>query len=80
MPDFAFQGKGVRIGAVTEGSPAAAAGLKVGDVLKGINESPIEDLRGFSDLLKTFAPGDRVTLQIERGDETLSVEVTLAAR
>ncbi|MHC4944510.1 MAG: M28 family peptidase [Planctomycetota bacterium] len=80
MPDFAWSGEGVRIAAATEGSPAATAGLEEGDIILRIGERAIENLRGFSDALKAHQPGDCVKVEIKRGDELLSFEVTLAAR
>ena len=47
VPDFAFQGKGVRLDGTTPGSPAAVAGLQSGDVvirIGGQNESAADAL------------------------------------
>ena len=40
MPDFAFTGPGVRVASVTEGSPAAKAGLQAGDVIVELAGQP----------------------------------------
>jgi serine protease Do len=51
-----------------------------GDIVRGINGTPIED---FNDLLVEVAfrqPGEEVELTVLRGDETLRVDVTLAPR
>lgn len=80
MPDFAYKGKGVRIAAVTPESPAQSAGLAKGDVITAIDEKEVSDLAGFAALLKTFEPGDRVTVDYTRGAEAHTVEVVLSSR
>jgi S1-C subfamily serine protease len=69
--------RGVLVGDVGADSPAAQAGLQEGDV---IVEFEGEELRGKTDLfrlLREHRPGDEVTLSVQRGGETMSVEVTL---
>jgi putative serine protease PepD len=60
-------GDGAQIGAVTEGSPAASAGLVAGDVVTRVDDRRVE---GFADLIArigSYAPGDRVTLTLGDG-------------
>ncbi|RPJ82534.1 MAG: M20/M25/M40 family metallo-hydrolase [Acidobacteria bacterium] len=80
VPDFAFQGLGVRVSSVVAGSPAEKAGVKEGDVLKAIDGKPIANLQAYSDLLKTLAPGQTVIALIERDGKEQTVSVTLAER
>ncbi len=80
VPDFAFQGPGVRVDAVVPGSPAEAAGIVAGDVLLRLAGEPVGDLQGFTDLLKELTPGDTVPAEILRAGETIELEVTLTAR
>ncbi|MCB9916225.1 MAG: M20/M25/M40 family metallo-hydrolase [Planctomycetes bacterium] len=80
VPDFAFQGPGMRLDGVTEGSPAALAGLQAGDVLVRIDTTAIDGLRAFSDHLKTLSPGDTVQAVVLRDGAELTFEVTLVAR
>ena len=79
-PDFAFPGEGVRVDGITGGSPAEKAGLAAGDILVALDDLPIRDLQGYSDALRRFSPGDRVTVHFRRGDEKKSVELVLEAR
>jgi serine protease Do len=51
---------------VTAGSPAAAAGLKTGDVIKQIDGSPVEDASELQMTVGLKSPGDRVNLQVMR--------------
>ena len=80
IPDFAFQGQGVRIDSVIPGSPAAAAGIVAGDVLTKLAGTPVSNLQGYTDLLKSLSPGDTVPVAIQRDGKTIAVEVTVKAR
>ncbi len=80
VPDFAFAGPGVRAEGITEGSPAAKAGLQPGDVLMRINDQPIANLQEYSNLLRTLKPGQTVTVVVRRGEKELTLSVTLAER
>jgi len=80
MPDFAFSGKGMKIGAVSPGSPAAKAGLKKDDVIIRVGETAVSNLREYSDALKTFKPGDTVPFVYVRNGSEHAASVTLASR
>jgi len=64
--------------AIEPGGPADRAGLAVGDVI-----SEIDDRSAFgmvaADWIESRGPGATVKLAIERGDKSLTVELTLAA-
>lgn len=80
VPDFAFAGPGVRVASVVAGSPAERAGLRAGDVLRAIDGAPVADLRGYSALLRSLAPGRAVRITILRDGKEQVVEATLAER
>jgi aminopeptidase N len=80
VPDMTFTGPGVRVDDVVAGSPAAALGLRRGDVLVRFGGAAIDDLRAYSELLKSKKPGDRTALTIVREGKELSFEVVLAER
>jgi len=80
IPDFAYSGKGFRISGVVAGSPAEAAGLKEGDVIVRINSSAIAGLKGFSDILKTLKPGDKVLVTFMRDGKESTVETGVKTR
>ncbi|MEX2468156.1 MAG: M20/M25/M40 family metallo-hydrolase [Pseudohongiellaceae bacterium] len=80
VPDFAHTGEGVRISGVTPDSAAASAGLQAGDILLRFNGNIIDDLQTYSDLLRQAAPGDPVTIELNRAGERLRVETELRAR
>jgi putative serine protease PepD len=70
---------GATIAAVTAGGPAAAAGLKQGDVVTKVGDASVGD---FSDLVArigAYAPGDKVTLTVGTGGSARTVDVTLGS-
>ena len=56
--------------------PAAKAGMKRGDVIKAINEKPINDIYEYMDRLSTLKKGMTVPVLIERDDKEIVLEVT----
>jgi aminopeptidase N len=80
MPDFAFTGKGMKIGMVSPDSPAAKAGLKKGDIIIKLGGTGIENLKDYSNKLKSYKPGDTVAVIYLRNSKENSTDVTLTAR
>ena len=80
VPNFAFQGEGVKIDSLVPGSPAEQAGLQAGDVLIQLDDTRLADLRAFSNFLKTLAPGQSVAAVVIRDGEELTMTVTVVAR
>ncbi len=70
--------RGVAIGSVVGVGPAARAGLRKGDVITAVDRAPVETMDAFGAYLdRTYRPGDRVTLTISRGSETIETMATL---
>jgi S1-C subfamily serine protease len=80
VPDFAEIPNGVRFADIREGTPAAQAGLKAGDILIEFDGKPIGNLYDFTYALRSKKPGDRVTVKVLRGTETVTASVLLRAR
>jgi 2-alkenal reductase len=66
--------------AVRASSPAADAGIKTGDIVISINGQAIDALHPLDAVLTQFAPGDKITLEVIRGQEHKTVSVTLGTR
>jgi putative serine protease PepD len=71
-------GGGVRITSVEEAGPAAAAGLRTGDVVLRINNHLIEEPHDLIALVRRYQPGKTVTIMYRRGGTTQSASVVLA--
>lgn len=68
---------GVFVVEVSEGSPAAQAGLQEGDIIIGFDEKVITSFKDFRRELYTHFADDTVKLTIDRAGEKQEVEVTL---
>ena len=80
IPDFAEPPKGVRFADVRDGSPAALAGLKPGDILLKFGDKDIANLYDFTYALRAHKPGDEVMVEVVRKDEKITAKVKLTER
>jgi len=62
------RGGGARLSKVTDGSAAARAGLKEGDIIVSMNNQPVTDGKSFSAALKEHQAGDVLVLQCLSAD------------
>ena len=70
MPGFAAtDNNGVKVEGVTKGGVADKAGILKGDVVVGINGEKIENIYDYMNRLKKFNPGDRISVDVMRGQE-----------
>jgi aminopeptidase YwaD len=80
IPDFNEPPKGVRFADVREGSPAAKAGLKPGDIMIEFGGKAIGNLYDFTYALRDSKPGDTVLVKVLRGGQTIEAKVLLTER
>lgn len=71
---------GVYVQAVGSGSPAEQAGLRAGDIVTRIGDQAIDGDHPFINVLMGFTPGQTVPLTVQRGNQILTLEVTLGER
>lgn len=76
MPDYTYQGEGMRLDGVMEGRPAQVAGLQGGDILLKVGEIEIRTIQEYMGALGKYNKGDTATLTLRRGEELLTREVT----
>jgi serine protease DegS len=65
---------------VQPGSPAAASGLRTGDIVTHINGEPVLDGAHSTNLIADLKPGDAVRLSILRDHQPLTVNATVGIR
>ena len=68
---------GVVIGAVAANSPAAKAGLKLGDVLASLDDQPLKDLNALPVLVAKLKPNQEIKIAYWRDGKLLLVNVTI---
>lgn len=80
MPDYGYEGKGVRLQGVAPSSPAEKAGLKEGDVLTALNGKEVEDVKVYSGIFFAMKPGDELEIEVQRSGKPLKVRAQVAAK
>jgi putative serine protease PepD len=73
-------GGGASVGAITSGSPAAAAGLRDGDVVSAVDGVAVTGADDVVGAVQAHSPGDTIVLTVKRGGSTRQVSVKLADR
>jgi S1-C subfamily serine protease/photosystem II stability/assembly factor-like uncharacterized protein len=71
---------GARLMQVVEEGPGERAGLRVGDIVKSADKTPVTGYEAFTELLRSRNPGDRVALEVQRDDKTIEIAATLEER
>ena len=75
----AAEGKpGARVDSVEDGSPAAKAGIRRGDLIVSVDRSPVRDPDELRFLLHDVPLGARVALGVQRGTAKLDLSLTPA--
>jgi membrane-associated protease RseP (regulator of RpoE activity) len=69
----------ITIGTVVDGSAADQAGLQPDDVVHAVSGARVTSEREFQQALQSHAPGDAVTLQVERDGRTFDLVAVLGA-
>lgn len=75
MPDYSFEGKGVKVDGVTEGKPAQKAGVVAGDVLTRLGSLSIDNMQDYMKALGSFKKGESADLQLIRNNEVKTFKV-----
>ncbi len=76
VPDYAFEGKGMRIDGITEGKPASAAGLKQGDIVVQLGDINVVDMMSYMKALGQFKKGDTTKVKVMRGKDEVIKDIT----
>jgi serine protease Do len=69
---------GVIVFSVDEESAASEAGLQRGDVIREVNRQKVRSVQDFEKVTKDVKDGDRVTVLLQRGPQSLYVAFTVA--
>lgn len=80
IPEYSRNVDGVLLAGVAPGSPAAAAGLREGDVIVQLAQRKIANIEDLTDALASHKPADQVTITVQRGATNAALPTTLGAR
>ncbi|PTL98773.1 MAG: peptidase M28 [Bacteroidetes bacterium] len=75
VPDYLYDGKGMRIDGTREETPAFTAGLQKGDVVLKLGDSSITDMMSYMRALSVFDNGDEADITVKRGDKMINTKV-----
>ena len=70
--------EGVVVLRIEDESPAAEAGIQRGDVIREVNRQRVRSVQDFENVTKDVKDGDRVTVLLQRGPQSLYVAFTIA--
>lgn len=76
MPDYTWDGDGVRVDGVTDGKPASKAGVQKGDIIVGLGDMPVKTIQDYMKGLAAFKKGDNTQVKIKRKEEEKMLPVT----
>jgi hypothetical protein len=75
VPDYMYDGKGMRIDGISEDKPAQKAGLMKGDVVIKLGDSTVVDMMSYMRALSAFEAGDATKVQVDRKGDTLTIDL-----
>ena len=76
VPDYMFDGEGMRIDGVSEDKPAQKAGLEKGDIVVQLGEHEVKDMMGYMKALSKFEKGNTTTVKVNRNGKEVEAEIT----
>ncbi len=74
---FGYDGKGVLVSGVNADGPAGEAGIRRGDIITKIDDTPTPTIAGLRNLIARYKPGTEVAVEVFRDGETQTLNVTL---
>jgi membrane-associated protease RseP (regulator of RpoE activity) len=80
VPEFGYDGPGIKVESVVPGSPAEQADIRPGDVITGIDDETVAGLAAYSEILKRYEPGQTVRVSGTRGGAPFEARIRLQAR
>jgi aminopeptidase YwaD len=75
MPDYTYNGSGVRVDGVSEGKIAQKVGIKAGDVVIQLGDIKFTDVQSYMGALGKFNKGDAAKVKVKRGNEELVFDI-----
>ncbi len=76
MPDYSFEGPGMRIDGIIPDRPAQRAGLQDKDIIVQVGDMNVIDMQGYMKALSAFNKGDEVTVRFIRNGKEGTTQLT----
>jgi hypothetical protein len=77
LPDYGYEGKGMKITGVTKGRAAANAGVKGGDIIVGIAGEELADIYAYMAMLNKLKKEQKTTITVLRDGERMTMDLEL---
>ncbi len=77
--DLTYPGPGAQVKAVTPGGPSDRAGIKAGDIILKVNGRAVADSTEMIVAIRSYTPGETITLTLKDVTGTRDVPVTLGS-
>ncbi|MDX2248869.1 MAG: M28 family peptidase [Bacteroidia bacterium] len=75
MPDYTYDGEGMKIDGVSEGKPAQKAGIQAGDIVLKLGDYPIRDMQSYMQALSLLKRGDKTKVLFLREGKELERDI-----
>ena len=75
----AFTGDGAEVSEITPGGPAEKAGVRVGDVITGLNGRQVADSTELVVVIRSYAPGEEIEITLTRNGQSSTVSLALGS-
>jgi len=76
VPDYLFDGKGMRIDGVSDDKPAQKAGLQKGDVVVKLGDSTVVDMMSYMRALSVFEKGNKSKVLVLRDGKEVVFDIS----
>ncbi len=75
MPDYLFDGKGMRIDGISKGKTAEKFGILKGDIVIKMGNMDVTDMMSYMHALSHFSKGDATKVYLKRESKIVEVEI-----
>ena len=75
IPDYLYDGEGMRIDGLREERPAQMAGMEKGDIVVAMGDLKVDGMQTYMEGLSKFEPKDTTQVKVVRAGDTLTVDV-----
>lgn len=80
VPEFGYNGNGYKVSGVTEGGPAAKAGMQSGDIIVKFGSKTVNNIYDFMYAMGEFSPGDKVDVIVLREGKEVKLNLELTTK